>query len=119
MEDARDLIGRTVLVKLEDNDGYTFTGIPEEGPFFCKVTGVDEIGIWVENKNFITIEVMDSKGRIVPKDKQEPEQHVVNVLLPWRNIQTVVMYSEGGGEEAVQKIIDEAGPDNGRIGFIK
>jgi hypothetical protein len=119
VEDARDLIGKTILVQLESNDGYMFTGVPEEGPFFCKVIGVDEIGMWVENQNFVTVEIMDSKGRFVPKEKQKPEQHVVNVLLPWRNVRTVVMYSEGEGEEVVKKIIDESGPDNGRIGFIK
>ena len=119
MEDARDLVGRTVLVRLESNEGYTFTGVPEEGPFFCKVVGVDEVGMWVENKNFVTIEIMDSKGRVVPKEKQKAEHHLVNVLLPWRNIHTVVMYEEEEGEEAVKKIIDEAAPGNGRIGFIK
>lgn len=119
MEDARDLVGKTVLVKLESNEGYTFTGVPEEGPFFCKVVGVDEVGMWVENSNFVTVEIMDSRGRVVPKEKQKAEQHLVNVLLPWRNIQTVVMYEEGEGEKEVKKIIDEAGSDNGRIGFIK
>ncbi len=119
MESAQDLIGKTVLVKLESNEGYTFTGVPEEGPFFCKVVGVDEVGMWVENSNFLTVEIMDSRGRIVPKKKQKPEQHLVNVLLPWRNVQTVVMYGEGEGEEVVRKIIDEAESDNGRIGFIK
>ena len=119
MEDARDLIGKTVLVKLESNEGYTFTGVPEEGPFFCKVAAVDEVGMWVENSNFVTVEIMDSRGGIVPKKKQKPEQHQVNVLLPWRNVQTVVMYGEDEGEEVVKKIIDEAASDNGRIGFIK
>lgn len=119
MEDARDLVGRTVLVKLEGNEGYTFTGIPAEGPFFCKVVAVDEVGMWVENKNFVTVEIMDSRGRVVPKEKQKPERHSVSVLLPWRNVQTVVMYSEGEGEKAVKQIIEESGPDNGRIGFIR
>ena len=119
MEDARDLIGKTVLVKLESNEGYKFTGVPEEGPFFCKVAAVDEVGMWVENNNFVTVEIMDSRGRIVPKKKQKPEQHQVNVLLPWRNVQTVVLYGEDEGEEVVKKIIDEATSDNGRIGVIK
>ena len=119
MEDARDLVGKTVLVKLESNEGYSFTGVPEDGPFFCKVAGVDEVGIWVENSNFMTVEIKDSRGRFVPKERQKPEQHKVNVLLPWRNVQTVVMYSDDEGEEVAMKMIDKADPDNSRIGFIK
>ena len=48
MNDARDIIDRTVLVKLESYEGIEFTGIESEGPFFCKVKAVDEVGIWVK-----------------------------------------------------------------------
>ena len=83
MEDARDIVGETVLVSLKDNGGFTFLGVPEEGPFFCKVVAVDEIGIWVENKKFQMIELTDARGRPVPDKKRKPETHTVNILLPW------------------------------------
>ncbi len=118
MEDARDLIDETVLVRLTSNEEYLFAGVPEEGPFFCKVAAVDEIGIWVENKNFVTIEIKDSRGRYVPREEQEPKKQTVNVLLPWRNISCIVLFSGSEGEEVVKKIVKGAGPDDSRIGFI-
>lgn len=119
MEDARALINETVLVKLSSNEEYTFAGVPEDGPFFCKVVAVDEIGIWVENKNFVTIEIKDSMGRYIPKAKQETKKQVVDVLIPWRNISCIVLYEGSEGEAAAEKIVREAGPDDSRIGFIK
>jgi hypothetical protein len=119
MNDARDLIDKTVLVKLESNEEFTFAGVPEEGPFFCKVAAVDEIGIWVENKNFVTVEIKDSRGRIVPKEKQKPKRHTVNVMFPWRSIKSVVVYTEAEGEDVAKQIMDEAGPNDARIGFVK
>jgi hypothetical protein len=119
MEDARDLINETVLVKLSGNEEYLFTGVPEEGPFFCKIAAVDEIGVWVENKNFVTIEIKDSKGRYIPKEEQEPKKQAVNILLPWRNISCIVLFAESEGEAVAKKIVKEAGPDDSRIGFVK
>ena len=119
MEDARDLINKTVLVKLSSNEEYSFAGVPEEGPFFCKVVAVDEIGIWVENRNFVTIEIKDSRGRYIPKEKQEPKKQSVDVLIPWRNISCIVLYEGSEGEAIAEKIVKEAGPDETRIGFIK
>lgn len=118
MNDARDLINETVLVKLTGNAEYLFAGVPEEGPFFCRVVAVDEIGIWVENKNFVTIEIKDSRGRYVPEEEQEPKKQSVNVLLPWRYISCIVLFAGSEGEAVAQKIVKEAGPDDSRIGFI-
>ena len=79
MDDARDLIDQTVLVMLDDYEGLEFTGIPEEGPFFCKVIAVDEVGMWVENRNFITTELRDSEGDPVPVKKRKPQKNTVNL----------------------------------------
>ena len=119
MDDARDLINETVLVKLSSNEEFVFAGVPEEGPFFCRVSAVDEIGIWVENKNFVTIEIKDSKGRYIPKEKQEPKKQSVNVLIPWKSITCIVKYEGSDGEAAVERIVKEAGPEDSRIGFVK
>jgi len=117
MQDARDLIGQTALVKLTSNDGLSFVGVPEEGPFLCKVVAVDEIGIWVENKRFVTVEIRSSAGRYIPKSRQKPERHVVNLLLPWRIVQTVVRFHKGDEVEA--KKLGEAVCPPERIGFLK
>jgi hypothetical protein len=117
MNDARDLVDKTVLVKLIEYAGLEFVGVPEKGPFFCRVVAVDEVGLWVENKKFITTELRDSKGRAVPKRKQKAEKHVVNVLLPWRNVRTVVMFSEQGAEEIVRDMIGDEKEGTGKIGF--
>ncbi len=119
MNDARDLVDKTVLVKLLHYDGLEFVGVPEEGPFFCRIVAVDEAGLWVENKNFITTELSDSTGATVPEKRRKPERHVVNVLLPWRNIQTVVMFSEDDAEGIVQDLIGDEKGGAGTIGFVK
>ncbi|HER44001.1 MAG TPA: hypothetical protein ENO08_06035 [Candidatus Eisenbacteria bacterium] len=119
MDDARDLIHKTVLVKLSNNGEFVFAGVPEEGPFFCRVEAVDEIGVWVENRNFITIEIKDSRGRYVPKEKQEAKKQAVNVLLPWKSITCIVLFAGSEGEAAAKRIVEEAGPGDSRIGFVK
>jgi len=119
MDDARDLINETVLVKLSSNEEFVFAGVPEEGPFFCKVVAVDEIGIWVENRNFVSIEIKDSRGRYIPKEKQEPKKQVVDVLIPWRSISCIVLYEGSEGGAVAERIVKESGPDDSRIGFIK
>ena len=119
MNDARDIIDQTVLVKLISCEGIEFTGIEGDGPFFCKVKAVDEAGIWVENKKFTTVELRDSRGKSVPEKKRKPQKHTVNILLPWRTIQTIIMFEE---EDAEQLNIDGEvfGLDDqtGKIGFI-
>jgi hypothetical protein len=117
MEDARDIVDRTVLVKLFSREGLEFTGIDSEGPFFCRVKAVDEAGVWVENTKFMTVELRDSDGRPVPEKKREPRQHTVNILLPWRSIQTIVMFEEDALEGL--EIDDSSLEQTGRIGFIK
>lgn len=119
MDDARDLVDKTVLVKLLHYKGLEFVGVPEEGPFFCRVVAVDEAGLWVRNKNFVTTELSDSTGAVVPKKRRKPERHVVNVLFPWRNIHTVVMFSEDDAEEVVQELIENEKGGAGTIGFVK
>ncbi len=118
MQDARDLVGQTALVKLTSNEGLSFVGVPEEGPFLCKVVAVDEIGIWVENKRFVTVEVRSSSGRYVPKNRQKPERHTVNLLLPWRIVQTVVRFQRGE-EIEVKKLGEAVACPPERIGFLK
>lgn len=94
MQDARDLVGCTVFVLLEDASGLSFTGIEGEGPFLCTVGAVDEIGMWVQNLRFVTVELRDSRGRSVPKSKREPRINAVDILLPWKNVRTVVRFAD-------------------------
>jgi len=119
MEDARDLIGQNVLLKLTSNEGLAFAGIPVDGPFFCKVSAVDEIGIWVENKNFVTIEIRNRRGRYIPREKQKPERHAVSLLIPWRIVHTVVRFKEGSADKASTEVLGEDLRRCGRIGFLK
>ncbi len=117
MQDARDLVGQTALVKLTNNEGLSFVGVPEEGPFLCKIVAVDEVGIWVENKRFVTVEIRSSAGRYIPKSRQKAERHVVNLLIPWRIVQTVVRFHKGDEVEA-KTLGEEACPPE-PIGFLK
>jgi hypothetical protein len=119
MEDARDLVNKTVLVKLLSSEGLEFVGVPEDGPFFCRVTAVDEIGLWVENMNFETTELSDSTGTVIPEDRRKTQKHTVNVLIPWRSIQTVVMFPEDDAEEIARDILKDEKGGTGTIGFVK
>ena len=94
MDDARDIIDQTVLVKLTETAGIEFTGIEGDGPFFCRVVAVDEIGMWVENRHFVTVEIRDNDGKDIPTGKRKKELNTVNFLLPWRNVLTVVRFPE-------------------------
>ena len=119
MDDARDLIGQTILVKLTSNEGLAFAGVPADGPFFCRVTTVDEIGIWVENKNFVTMEIRNAAGHYIPKRKQKAERHSVNLLIPWRIIHSVVKFEKANELEAAAQVLGDKVPSCGRIGFVK
>ena len=117
MTDARAIIDQTVLVKLISCEGIEFTGIEGEGPFFCKVKAVDEAGIWVENRKFTTVELRDSRGKSVPEKKRKAQKHTVNILLPWRTIQTIIMFEDEDIESL--ELDEEVLEQTGRIGFIK
>lgn len=119
MDDSRDLIGQTVLLKLTSNEGLAFAGVPVEGPFFCRVTAVDEIGVWAENRNFVTIEIRNSAGGYIPKRKQKAERHSVNLLIPWRIIHTIVKFEETKTLKAEAEVLGEQPPNCTRIGFVK
>ncbi len=119
MEDARDLIDQTVLVKLDTTEGLEFTGIECDGPFFCKVVAVDEAGIWAENNKFVTVELRDCKGKNIPEKERREENHVVNFLLPWRKILTVVKFPDKDPEELAKEAIGALDGEGNRIGFIK
>ncbi|MDD3642613.1 MAG: hypothetical protein PHQ19_04020 [Candidatus Krumholzibacteria bacterium] len=116
MEDARDLVGCTVFVLLEDASGLAFAGIEGEGPFLCAVTAVDEIGMWVRNRRFVTVELRDSRGRAVPKSKREPRISTVDILIPWKNVRTVVRFADEG---AVPEAAGPGAPGGApAIGFV-
>ena len=119
MEDARDLVGQTVLVKLASNEGLGFAGVPGEGPFFCFVAAVDEVGIWVRNKSFVTMEIRDGKGRYIPRRMQKAERHVVNILLPWRIVHAVVLFEKKDAAGLKGETLGDSSSERGRIGFMK
>ncbi|MBN2070614.1 MAG: hypothetical protein JW814_04070 [Candidatus Krumholzibacteriota bacterium] len=119
MEDARDLVDQTVLVRLDSTEGLEFTGIEKDCPFFCKVSAVDEIGIWVENRKFVTIELKDSGGKCIPVNKQKEEINTVNFLLPWRKVLTVVKFPDIDPEKLENETVGSLDGSDRRIGFLK
>jgi hypothetical protein len=119
MEDARDLVNQTVLVKLVSNEGLAFTGIPEDGPFFCKVTAVDEIGVWVENRKFATVEIRDGQGRYIPKRRQKLERHEVDLLIPWRIVHTLIRFRKEDAAKAAADVLGADAKPGSCIGFVK
>jgi len=119
MDDARDIIDQTVLVKLANTDGIEFAGIEGDGPFFCRVIAVDEVGMWVENRHFLTVEIRDKDGKDIPVDRRKKESNTVNFLLPWRNVLTVVRFPDKDQDEFANETLGVNAEEPGRIGFIK
>ena len=118
MQGVADIVGKTVLVELETNEALQFAGVPEDGPFFCKVAAADQVGLWVENRKFVTVEVRDSRGRFVPDEEREPVRHVVNILFPWRIVRTVVQFAGENGDGLSPNLLGEEQSGQGTIGFI-
>ena len=119
MDDVRDIVDQTVLVKLAVTDGIEFTGIEGDGPFFCRVVAVDEIGMWVENRHFVTVEIRDNDGKDIPVSRRKKESNTVNFLLPWRIILTIVRFPEKDQKDFADEVLGEDADGPGRIGFIK
>jgi hypothetical protein len=119
MNVIQDLPGTTVLIQLEDQAELGFVGIPDDGPFFCNVVEVDQIGIWVENKRFMTTEIQDTTGAYIKKSRQKPKRHTVHILFPWRIIRTVVRFTEQDAGSIIEEATGGDGATIGRIGFLK
>jgi len=70
------------------------------------VTGVEDMGVWVENPSYELGIWWDEKGGLIPAAKQEKEKVKTNILISWRYIKAVMSVDD----ERFQKVKSEKLP---------
>ena len=102
-----DLKGRLVLFKFSEEvrpDLPLFQIYKEE--IWAVVTGVDDVGIWIENPAYELGVWWDGKGDLIPPNKQVKEKVKTNILIAWRYIKALMNVDD----ERFQKVKSERLP---------
>jgi len=91
-----DLAGKLVLFKFSEeirSDLSLFQIFKDE--IWAVVTGVDDMGIWIENPAYELGIWWDGKGDLVPPHKQLKEKVKTNIFMPWRYIKALMSVDDG------------------------
>jgi len=86
-----ELKGKLVLFKFSDEirgDLPLFQIFKDE--IWAVVTGVDDVGVWIENSSYELGVWWDEKGELVPPGKQVKEKVRANILISWRYIKAMM-----------------------------
>jgi hypothetical protein len=86
-----DLKGKLVLFKFSEHispDLSLFQLYKDE--VWAVVTGLDDIGIWIENPAYELGIWWDEKGDLIPPNKQVKEKMRTSILIPWRYIKALM-----------------------------
>jgi hypothetical protein len=86
-----DLKGKLVLFKFSEEIRPAlplFQIFKDE--LWAIVTGVDDIGVWIENPAYELGVWWDEKGELIPQHKQVKEKMKTNILISWRYIKAVM-----------------------------
>lgn len=94
-----EMIGDTVLMVLKNYEELQVTGITTP-ILYAKLTGVEALGIWIENPRWETISLGTGA----------PEHYRCHVLVRFEYLVSVIHFLERAGFEAGEHAI-------GRIGF--
>ena len=105
-----DVVGTRVLIQLE-REAFELLDLPGvySEKFAADVTGLDELGMWIEHPNYKVVPVYDPDDNYIPPEKRSEESHRAVVLIRWDFIQTVIQFPERRGWRA--------GADESDIGF--
>ncbi|MFA5355994.1 MAG: hypothetical protein WC301_01100 [Candidatus Omnitrophota bacterium] len=82
-----ELKGKLVLFKFADEirgDLSLFQIYKDE--MWAVVTGIDDVGIWIENPSYELGVWWNDKGELVPPAKQVKEKVKTDILIAWRYI---------------------------------
>lgn len=104
---VNDLVGKLVLFKLSDEirpDMPLFQIYTDE--LWAVVTGVDDLGLWVQNPAYELGVWWDEQGNLVPPEKQKKEQVKANIFIFWRYIVSLMSVDD----ERFQKVKSERLP---------
>jgi hypothetical protein len=91
-----ELKGKLVLFKLSEeirSDLSLFQIYKDE--LWAIVTGIDDIGVWIENPAYELGIWWDENGNLIPQDKQVKEKVKTNVLIFWRYIKGIMDVEDG------------------------
>ena len=104
---VEELKGKLVLFKFSDDirgDLSLFQIYKDE--LWALVTGVDDLGIWIENPAYELGVWWNDKGDLIPQHKQVKEKVKTNIFISWRQIKTLMSVDD----ERFQKIKNEKLP---------
>lgn len=102
-----DLKGKLVLFKFTEDlrpDLPLFQIYKSE--LWAVVTGVDDIGIWIENSAYELGVWWDDKGNLIPENKQFKEKLKTHIMIPWHYIKSMMSVDD----ERFQKVKSERLP---------
>lgn len=102
-----ELKGKLVLFKFSDE-------IKQDLPLFqiykdevwAVVTGIDDMGIWIENSSYELGIWWDEQGNLIPQHKQVKEKVKTDILIAWRYIKALMSVDN----ERFQKVKSEKFP---------
>ena len=93
---------------LEELRALDLPGVYSE-KFAADVTGLDELGMWIEHPNYKVVPVYDQQETYIPPEQRREESHRAVILVRWDYIATVIQFPERTGWRA--------GADESDIGF--
>lgn len=102
-----DLKDKLVLFKFSEEirlDLSLFQIYKDE--LWALVTGVDDIGVWIENPAYELGVWWDEKGDLIPQNKQVKEKVKTDILIAWRYIKAIMSVDD----ERFQKVKSERLP---------
>lgn len=102
-----ELKGKLVLFKFSEEirtDLPLFQIYKDE--IWAHVTGVDDVGVWIENPAYELGVWWDDKGNLIPQHKQVKEKVKTNILISWRFIKAIMTVED----ERFQKLKSERLP---------
>ncbi|TRZ49807.1 hypothetical protein D4Q80_01395 [bacterium] len=104
---VEELKGRLVLFKFSEEvkgDLSLFQIYKDE--LWAAVTGVDDLGVWIENPAYELGVWWDDKGNLIPPNKQIKEKVKAHIFIPWRYIKILMSVED----ERFQKLKSERMP---------
>ena len=93
---VEELKGKVVLFKFAEEirpDLSLFQIYKDE--IWAVVTGVDDVGVWIENPAYELGVWWDDKGDLIPQNQQVKEKVKANILISWRFIKAIMSIEDG------------------------
>ncbi|MCM8771348.1 MAG: hypothetical protein NC936_05765 [Candidatus Omnitrophica bacterium] len=102
-----ELKGKLVLFKFSEEirqDLPLFQVYKDE--VWAVVTGIDDMGVWIENPAYELGVWWDEEGNLIPPHKQVKEKVKTHILIPWRYIKALMSVDD----ERFQRVKSERLP---------